>query len=157
MSAKTGATKLDTARRIRYVQECLLEDISYSDIVKAITEKWGIAERQARRYIWAANKFFVEKYEKKANEKKAYYIQRKKKLLREMDPKERKTARGVMAANKVIDSMAKIDGVLVENTVHEFKNPVEVKATFESKIDYASLPTELLEAIVAQRQAIKPA
>lgn len=157
MSSKHGSTKVETAKRIRYVQECLLEDIPSSDIQKAIVEKWSVTERQARRYIWAANKFFVEKYEKKAAEKKAYYIQRKKKLLREMDPKERKTARGVMAANKVIDSMAKIDGVLVENTVHEFKNPVEVKATFESKIDYSTLPTELLEAIVAQRQVMKPA
>lgn len=157
MSNKLGTSKAETARRIRYVQECLLEDISYGDIKKAIIDKWSISDRQARRYIWAANKFFIEKYDRKVNEKKAYYIARKKKLLREMDPKERKTARGVMAANKVIDSMAKIDGVLVENTVHEFKNPVEVKATFESKIDYKTLPTELLEAIVAQRQAIKPA
>lgn len=102
------------ATRIRAVQEWILEDHPYSDIIKSIVNKWGISIRQAERYHHLAMRFFEDKHALSMERKKAYYIQRKKKIIRDMDPQFKKTPSGARAINKILDSMAKLEGVVID-------------------------------------------
>lgn len=99
--------------RLRTVMEWILDDHTYTDIKKSILAKWDISDRQAKRYYADAYELLSEGAEHNIERKKAFYIQRKKKLIRDMDPKEKKTASGVAAINKILDSMAEIEGVKV--------------------------------------------
>lgn len=147
------ANKVETQRRIRIVQEWILQDYGTPDIIQQAMQIWNIAQRQAYRYLYYANRFFQEKDELSMRAKVSYHVARKKKLIREMDPEERKTAAGVAAVNKVLDSIAKLQGITMDTVrlIGDPDNPIktEHKATYTSHfIDYSTLPTEFLEAIL---------
>jgi|GEM_PF-1776484 len=151
-------SKIELQKRIRIVQEWILQDYVTTDIITECVKKWDITDRQAYRYLWAANRFFEERDKLTAERKKAYYIARKKKLLRDMNPEEKKTAAGVAAVNRVLDSMAKLDGLTPETlkVVGDPERPIktitEAKIT-STHIDYSKLPTEFLEFFVRSRRA----
>lgn len=72
-----------------------------------------------------------------------------------MDPKEKKTAAGVTAINKVLDSMAKMEGVTVD-TVKLIGDPAKPIHTRNEthvtpSVDYTKLPTDFLRTLVASR------
>lgn len=108
------SSNIQKEKRIRYTQELILNDIASVDIIKALVDKWGIGDRQAHRYIVEAKKSFVERNEDKIEQKIAYYKQRKLRIIRDMDPGEKKTAAGATAVSRILDSMAKMDGVLID-------------------------------------------
>lgn len=134
-----------------------MNDNTTQDIITQAVSNWGVSSRQAYRYLWAANRFFEEKDKLKLEYKKAYYIARKKKLLRDMDPKEKKTAAGVAAVNRVLDSMAKLEGVSVDTlkVIGDPNNPLHtVNETYSTEsVDYSKLPTEFLEFMLKSRKA----
>ncbi|OOG19142.1 hypothetical protein BWD42_04110 [Sphingobacterium sp. CZ-UAM] len=105
--------KYEIERRIRNVQEWIMDDYPYGDIVRSIVNKWGLSERQAQRYIKTAYDEFKDKEELSIEAKKAYYIKRKKKLIRDMDPRVKTTASGARAINKILDSMAELEGIKI--------------------------------------------
>lgn len=116
------ASQIETSERTRYVQELILNDIGTQDIIRAIMAKWNISDRQAYRYLDMANKEFEEKKQLSLERKKAFYKARKLKLIRNMDPDEKKTAAGVTAINKILDSMAKLDGINIDKLELEIPN-----------------------------------
>ena len=73
-----------------------------------------------------------------------------------MNANEKKTAKGISVINKVIDSMAKMDGINI-NTLKLVGDPSQpintVSNVFSSTIDYSKLPTEFLEMIANNRTA----
>lgn len=146
--AGTKTDKVELEKRIRSVQEWILQDTASNDIITQCVRIWGVSKRQAQRYIWAANLFFQEKTQLSVDRKVAVYVARKKKLLRDMDPVLRKTPAGVMAANKVIDSMAKLEGISMKTVKHigDPDKPVHTvtQSPLASNIDYSKLPTEFL-------------
>lgn len=154
---KKGSTRIETLERIRYVQECLLNDYESGVILKSVTDKWGVTERQGYRYLWAAWRFFENEKKKSIEAKTAYYLNRKRRLIREMDPKEKKTAAGVRTIDKVLNGMAKLEGVSVNTLklIGDPDKPVSTVSTVISPqtIDYSKIPTELLEWVVANRKA----
>lgn len=114
MSEKTEkSSKFEIERRIRNVQEWILDDHTYSDIMRSIVNKWGVSDRQAQRYIKSAYEEFKEKNELSMDIKKAFYMKRKMKIIRDMDPKVKTTASGARAINKILDSMAELDGIKI--------------------------------------------
>lgn len=142
---KRQADKLELAKRIRVVQEWILQDHTTIDIINQSQSKWNITERHAYRYLWAAKQFFIEKETVNLERKKAYYISRKKKLLRDMNPAEKTTAAGVAAINRVLDSMAKMEGVTTDivKLIGDKDNPIHT-VVVDNGIDYASLTEEEL-------------
>lgn len=150
--------KIELQKRIRSVQEWILNDYVTADIIANCVSTWSVTERQAYRYLWAANRFFAEKDKLSVERKKAFYLARKKKLLRDMNPAEKKTAAGVVAINKVLDSMAKLDGVSVDtlkvvgDPAQPLRSVSDVTYT-SSSIDYSNLPTELLKTLLRNRKA----
>lgn len=153
---KRKIDKIELSKRIRVVQDWMLQDHTTADIISQIKIQWGpISDRQAYRYIWAAKKFFEEKDEMSLQRKKAFYIQRKRKLLRDMNPEEKKTAAGALAVSKILDSMAKLEGVTTDTLklIGDPDKPIKTETVVKSDgVDYRSMPTELLEHIVSQRK-----
>ena len=149
-------SKLKLARRIRIVQDWIMQDHLTPDIISQAIAQWSISERQAYRYLWAANKFFREKQRQNLEEKIAYYLARKKKLLRDMNSDEKKTAAGVRAIDGVLNSMAKLEGVSLETLklVGDPSQPVRTISEVVSaqSVDYTKLPTEFLEMLVNSRK-----
>lgn len=121
------SSKIEAKERIRYVQELILNDIGSQDIIRAITSKWDVSDRQAYRYLDSANAEFEEKKKLSLERKKAFYKARKLKLIRSMDPDEKKTAAGVTAVNKILDSMAKMDGINMDKLEINIPNLANLK------------------------------
>jgi hypothetical protein len=155
-TSKRKSAKAETQRRIRIIQDWLLQDHVTTDIINNAVASWNISERQAYRYLWAAGKFFKESIRKSMEDKVNYYLARKRKLLRDMDPNEKKTAAGVKAINSVLDSMAKMEGITIDSVkvIGDPAKPIHTRnetAVTTSSIDYSKLPTEFLHTLVAAR------
>lgn len=128
-------------------------DLPSGEVLKALINKFQVSSRQADRYLYLANRSMEEKVAISLARKIAWYKTRKLRLLRDMDPAEKKTAAGVMAINKVLDSMAKLEGVMVTNVKlsGDKDNPIQLQATKVVEINYKDLPDEILDAILLQR------
>jgi len=100
MAKKTSDIELK--ERVRYVRELIFNDFNTQDIIRAVVNKWGITDRQAYRYLDSANLEFAEKDKLSFDRKKAYYKARKLRLIRDMDPAEKKTSAGITAINNNI-------------------------------------------------------
>lgn len=107
--AKVDDIELD--KRIRVVQEYLLLDYSKGDIAAQCVAKWGVSTRQGYNYIEKAYAAWEEINEKERKRLQKYHVQRRMKLLRNMDPAEAKTAAGTRAALEVLKDLAKFQGV----------------------------------------------
>lgn len=151
------STKQELQKRINYIQELLLQDFETRNIIALAKKKWKVTQRQAYRYLWAANLFFVEKSKQTLERKVAFYLARKRKLLRDMDSTEMKSPTGVVAVNKVLDSMAKLEGVSIETLklIGDPKQPVATvsQVGYTSTIDYSQIPTPLLKQLLQMMDA----
>lgn len=147
------STKVELAARVNYVYELRMMDMPYCEIVRHIVLKYAVSSKTGERYHFMTNVMMVDKNELSKKKKVAFYKNRKLRALRDMDPAEKKTAAGVMAINKVLDSMAKMDGVLVEKIELSGNkdNPLEVVVN-RQEIDYSLLSTEVLMALVSARK-----
>lgn len=154
---RNQSTKLELQKRIRIIQDYILRDFDTPDIITECIKLWGITDRQAYRYLWAANRFFGEKSKITLQRKTEFYLARKRKLIRDMDPEEKKSAAGVAAIDRVLNSMAKLEGVSVHTVkvIGDPAHPIRTVAenTYTSNVDYSKLPTEFLEALLMNRKA----
>jgi len=125
--------KVEMERRVRTVQEYILMDYPYADIVAQCIQKWGVCDRQAKRYIQDAYDSFKATLEKNFEKRLGFHLQRRMKLLRQLDPEERRTATGVRAELLVLRDIAKLEGLYIEK--HEFSGkdgaPIPLSVTHE--------------------------
>lgn len=105
------ASKLELRSRLRVVQQWILDGHPFADIIRSSITQWGISRRHSERYYSLAYRLFAEGEQKNIDIKKAYYLQAKRQLIKNMDPEEKKTAGGAMVLSKIYDSMAEIEGV----------------------------------------------
>lgn len=136
-----------------------MNDIPSTDIIGILVDKYGICTRQANRYVFMANASLDEKHEVNIKRKKAWYKARKLRALRDMDPKEKKTAKGVETICKVYDSLAAMDGIVTKKVelVGNKDNPIELQHSHlhaHLQINYKSMPTEMLEMLLYQARGI---
>lgn len=113
MAGNRSGRKVDMdgkERRVRAVQEWILQGYSTSDIIKQATITWNITERQAYKYHKCAYEYFKKSNEQALEEKVAYHVELRKKLYRDLKMKELPT--GARTALRIVDSMARIDGAL---------------------------------------------
>lgn len=113
---KTTSSDHQIALRVRSVQEWMMQDQCYADIITQGMNLWNVSRRQVERYMQKAEEGFLEMNKTKLDRKRAYYIQRSKKALRDLDPNYKRTPQGVFAQQSMLAFMAKIDGVTVEQT-----------------------------------------
>ncbi len=72
MPDKSDDIKKD--QRVRIVVEWLLDDWSAKDIIAQVVSKWGVSDRQAKRYIADARKQYI------TNKQEAIDIKRRQKV-----------------------------------------------------------------------------
>jgi thermostable 8-oxoguanine DNA glycosylase len=77
---KTRSDNAIMEKRVRMVQQWLLEDHPTSDIVSFCISKWNVSKRQAYRYLSHAMEKFKEANEKSVEQKVNYYLARKRSL-----------------------------------------------------------------------------
>lgn len=115
---KNNSGEHNVELRVRTVQEWLLQDHSTGDIVRQGVKMWNVSERQIKRYIDKAKVGFRELNEDVIEKKRAYYLQRSKKILRDLEIKHKNTPSGVFAQMAVLQFQAKIEGIMVDKVEH---------------------------------------
>lgn len=76
-----GCTKDEKIRRIRAVQEYLLQGYNGIDITMTIMTKWNIGDRMARKYIQKARESLVEINEQSIKERFAWHVAARERLI----------------------------------------------------------------------------
>lgn len=105
--------KVETERRARIVQEWILKGYSTTDIITQLQNTYNIKRRQAYAYYEKAFELFQETNKQTIEHKKAYHLALRRKLLKDL--KEIDTPTGARAALRIADSMARIEGIAVNN------------------------------------------
>lgn len=108
--AKTD--KLQRKQRIREVAEAILNGMFSEDIVSWATKKYDIVPRTAFKYINDAEKMLSGLPDEDMITKRKIHIERRMKLYRALENKG--TSASAKTALNILDSIAKIDGSLVE-------------------------------------------
>lgn len=140
MAGNRSGKKVDKdekERRVRAVQEWILQGYATSDIIKQATISWSITERQAYKYHKCAFEYFKEANETKVEQKKAYHIELRKKLFRDLKMKELPI--GARTALRIADSMARIDGVLSLNYSGNGSESADIPTSFDDEDGIATM------------------
>jgi hypothetical protein len=103
--------KVEFEKRIRIVQEWILEDQAYTDIVSAIMSKWGLEERQAKKYIAQARERWVNQEQIVVDQKRRLRIEGLKRLKRSIKEAYKGTPRGVEVMLKIDKEISKLEGI----------------------------------------------
>lgn len=104
--------KLTMDLRVRTVMDWILSGYVTKDIIAQCAAKWNIDERMGYKYLKEAKKAFAEARKGKINERIDFYIAAKLKLYNEMQAKT--TPKGAAVANDILDSMARLEGAMVD-------------------------------------------
>lgn len=131
---------MEQQRRIRIVQEWLLQDFTSNDIAQQCVAKWGISERQAHRYISWANEGFAKITEKKLEKRLNYHIQRRQKMLRDLDDKYKKHPAGLSVQLDILQDIAKLEKLYTLKIEHSGPDGAAIQTESTHKVifeDYA--------------------
>ncbi len=109
--------KLEKFRRIMSIKEWMLMGWDTAAIVSQGESLWGLSDRQIYRYIGEADEQFQKEIEKSYNITKARHLAARDRLLRNL--KYQDTPKGASTALKILDSKARIDGILKDKVEHE--------------------------------------
>lgn len=120
MPKKKQADSIEAERRVRAVQEWILQGQATYDIITQLTITYTIGERQAYKYYKRAFERFQESTRVSFEEKKAYHLALRRRLLKNL--REQETPTGARAALRIADSMARIDGIAVSTNNNFYKD-----------------------------------
>jgi len=98
-------------KRIRIVQEWLIDDWSSTDIIAKINNKWGIEERQAKRYISEARSKWNEDEDELIKQKRKRKVAKLQKLSRSLDKKFIGTPAGIRSILSVEKELINLEGL----------------------------------------------
>jgi len=147
--------KVEKDKRIRIVAEWILDDYLYKDILTQIAAKWGIEERQAKRYIKDARALVNLQESENIDQKRKRKIESLKKLKRSLDVRYKGTPNGLLAILSVEREIIKIENLVparkVEITGKDGK-PIQTER-IRDEIDYSLLTDDVLQAILAARKS----
>lgn len=103
--------QVEYEKRIRVVQEWILEDWPSCDIVRQINSKWGIEDRQAKRYLAEARKRWVSTEQQVINSRRKLKLESLRKLKRSLQSRYVGTPIGIQAILNVEKEIIKLDGL----------------------------------------------
>lgn len=109
--SKKKSDNIEYEKRIRVVQEWILEDWPTSDIVANIAAKWGIEDRQAKRYVAEARKRWVKEEDQIISHKRKLKVESLKKLKRSLLEKYKGTPEGIKAIIVVEKELIQLEGL----------------------------------------------
>lgn len=103
---------IQTYERVRAVMKYILEGYTSTQIVDQCQLIFEVSDRQARTYITKAFQEFKKVSRKNMEEKVGFYLSAKLKLYNKLKDKE--TPAGAAVALNILESMEKIDGIVVK-------------------------------------------
>lgn len=111
--------KIEYEKRVRIVQEWILEDWPSCDIIAQIVQKWGLEDRQAKRYISEARKRWADDDREVIDRKRRIKIMSLKKLKRSLQDRYKGTPQGINAVVAVEKEIIKLEGLEVPKKLEE--------------------------------------
>lgn len=147
-------SKLEYEKRIRNVQEWIVEDFLTCDIISNIVNQWGISERQAQRYIKEARKRWGAEEDVVIEQKRKQRVLKLKKLARSLKEPYKGTPDGIRAIMMVESKIIKLENLEPAKKVELSGvngKPIQTQ-NIPSKIDYKQLPDEVLRALISARK-----
>lgn len=112
MAKNKGSSQAETEKRIRSVQEWMMSGNSTSDIITQCCNLYGVERRQAYKYVEKAYKNFKELSDNNMEERRAFHIEARLKLYRDL--KEKNTPRVAAVAVDILKDIAKLEGLYVD-------------------------------------------
>lgn len=103
--------KIEYEKRIRAVQEWIIEDWPYSDIVSSIISKWQISIPQAKRYIAEGRRRWTENEKVLIDHMRKLKIESLKKLKRSLKEQYKGSPIGIRAILEVEKEIIKLQGL----------------------------------------------
>jgi hypothetical protein len=103
--------KIEYEKRVRFVQEWILEDWPSCDIIVQIIQKWGLEERQAKRYIAEARKRWNAADDQIIDQKRKLKVASLKKLKRTLKATYAGTPAGIRAVMSVEKEIIQLEGL----------------------------------------------
>lgn len=148
------ADKIEYEKRIRIIQEWILEDWPYVDMVNQIVAKGWVDERQAKRYIAIARDRWNATEEENLEHKRKQAIHRLKKHKRSLQQRYHGTPSGIDAILKVEKTILELEG-LFRPTRLEITGkggaPIKTETTTNDGFDYSKLSDSALLEIANAR------
>lgn len=114
MPKENKSTVVEMERRIRSVQEWIINDYAYVDIVKQSMQNWGISDRQAKNYIKTAGERFAEANKQDVELLRAAAIERRKKLARDLKESYKGTPGGIGTLLDIEKDICKLQGLYID-------------------------------------------
>lgn len=114
MPKEKRCDNLEYERRIRTVQEWILQNQSYVDIMKQAMMKWNVSDRQAKNYIRRSYDEWKKSNELKMEDLVHSAIERRKKLARQLEQKYANRPDGISVLLAIEKDMDKLRGLYVE-------------------------------------------
>lgn len=104
-------TRIEHEKRLRMVQEWIIDDWPSCDIVIQSVAKWGVSDRQAKRYIADAIETWKAGNQEKLDSKRSNRIESLKKLKRSLKPEFKGTPAGIRTVLMIERELIKLQGV----------------------------------------------
>jgi hypothetical protein len=103
--------KIEYEKRIRMVQEWIIEDWPEADIRSNIMRSWKVGDRMARNYVSEARKRWASESQSEVDEKRKLRIQSLKKLKRSLKEQYKGSPAGIFAILAVDKEIIKLEGI----------------------------------------------
>lgn len=111
MPKEQKVSRVELQRRLRIVQEWIIEDQPNCDIEASCVRQFQVSPRQAKRYIAAALDIWKEGNQEKLASKRARRIESLKKMLRSLKPEYKGTPAGMRVVLQIQREIIKLEGV----------------------------------------------
>lgn len=144
LTKKNDAIEIE--RRVRIVEEWIIEDVPYTEIINRVMKRWKCADRTAKRYIKDARERWSEEAQESIDQKrhrKIIYLQR---LRNSLQRKYKGTPDGIKAqllVDREINKLSAIippqqlaiggmkDGPPIQHAVHKITHNLVVQKSEE--------------------------
>ncbi len=107
----TKVDNIEYEKRIRIVMEWILDDWRSTDIIAQIVIKWGVVERQAKRYVSEARKRWMKDESIVLEQKRKLKSESLKKLKRSLHDRYKGTPEGIRAVLMVEKELIALEGL----------------------------------------------
>lgn len=131
---KSKIDSVEKEKRIRAVQEWIIDEWPSVDIIKQINQMWGVEERQAKRYISEAKERWMQDADKIMERKRVLKVEGLKKLKRSLTEKWKGTPAGINAIVRVEKEIIKLEGLRAPEKIeidHGIKDLEDLPVVFE--------------------------
>lgn len=131
--------KVEFERRIRAIQEWIIEEWPYQDMVTQVVNKYGVTDRQAKRYIKEARTRWVKQDQEQLENRRRLKIETLKKLKRSLNDKWKGTPAGIRAIIAVEKEIIILENIRPATKVQltgKNDGPIEVNGSITHNVNF---------------------